>query len=57
MPGAGDLADVTLGYFLVIRKAKKADLPDWLIRRMLFNNAVSAGIGFVPFAGDVFIAI
>lgn len=32
-------------------------IPDWLVRRMLVNNAVSAGLGFVPFIGDVFIAI
>jgi hypothetical protein len=57
IPGAGDVVNALLNYFLVVRKAKKADIPDWLLRRMLFNNAVSAGIGFVPFAGDVFIAI
>ena len=41
---------------LVVRKAKKADIPHWLLSRMLFNNAISAGVGLVPLAGDVFLA-
>ncbi|KAJ7600432.1 hypothetical protein C8J56DRAFT_1156819 [Mycena floridula] len=57
IPGAGDIADVSLNYFLVVRKAQQADLPGWLVRHMLMNNAVSAGIGLVPFAGDIGLAI
>ena len=57
VPIAGDVANASLNYLLVVRKARKADLPDWLIGRMLFNNAVSAGIGFVPVVGDLFLAV
>ncbi|KAF9266387.1 hypothetical protein L218DRAFT_858029 [Marasmius fiardii PR-910] len=57
IPGAGDIADATLNYILVVKKAKKADIPPWLLRRMLFNNAVSAGVGLVPFVGDVILAV
>lgn len=32
-------------------------LPDWLVRRMLFNNALSGAISFIPFVGDVLLAI
>ncbi|KIY62921.1 hypothetical protein CYLTODRAFT_426550 [Cylindrobasidium torrendii FP15055 ss-10] len=57
VPGLGDIADATLNYTLVVRKARKADIPGWLLRRMLFNNAVSAGVGLVPIAGDVVLAM
>lgn len=32
-------------------------IPDWLIRKMLLNNAVSAAVGFIPLAGDVVLAM
>ncbi|KAG2146092.1 uncharacterized protein EDB93DRAFT_1149610 [Suillus bovinus] len=57
IPGAGDVADVTLNYFLVVRKARQAELPGWLVRRMLLNNAISALSGLVPVAGDVVMAV
>jgi len=57
VPVAGDVANALINYILVVRKARKADLPDWLVARMLFNNAVSAGVGIVPFVGDVILAI
>ncbi|TDL17915.1 hypothetical protein BD410DRAFT_793792 [Rickenella mellea] len=56
VPVLGDFADVTLNYYLVVRKARQAELPAWLTRRMLMNNAVSAGVGLIPIAGDVVIA-
>ncbi|KIK67823.1 hypothetical protein GYMLUDRAFT_36602 [Collybiopsis luxurians FD-317 M1] len=56
IPGAGDVADASLNYLLVVRKARQADLPPWLVRRMLFNNAVAAVVGFVPVAGDIVMA-
>ncbi|KAJ7704327.1 hypothetical protein B0H17DRAFT_1039281 [Mycena rosella] len=56
IPGAGDVADVSLNYLLVVRKARKADLPTWMVRKMLANNAASALMGLVPFAGDVALA-
>ncbi|KAK7037743.1 hypothetical protein VNI00_010704 [Paramarasmius palmivorus] len=57
VPGAGDILGATLSYTLVVRKAKKAEIPGWLLSRMLANNAVSAGVGLVPFVGDVFVAV
>jgi len=57
VPIAGDVADALINYLLVVRKARKADLPDWLVARMLFNNAISAGVGFVPIVGDVLLAV
>ncbi|KAI0359904.1 hypothetical protein OH77DRAFT_1446590 [Trametes cingulata] len=56
IPGAGDVADAALNYLLVVRKAKQVEIPNWLLRQMLLNNAVSAGVGFIPFVGDLFIA-
>ncbi|KAL1949442.1 hypothetical protein VTO73DRAFT_8323 [Trametes versicolor] len=57
IPGAGDIADASLNYILVVRKAKQAEIPGWLLRQMLLNNAVSAAVGFVPFIGDVVLAM
>ncbi|KAG6826195.1 hypothetical protein H0H92_000757, partial [Tricholoma furcatifolium] len=57
IPVVGDAADVLLNYYLVIRKARQADLPPWLLQRMLFHNLVSAGVGFVPLVGDLLIAV
>ncbi|KAJ7031665.1 hypothetical protein C8F04DRAFT_1004777 [Mycena alexandri] len=56
VPGAGDVADASLNYLLVVRKARQADLPPWLVRKMLTNNAASVLMGLVPFAGDVALA-
>jgi len=57
IPGAGDVADVCLNYFLVVRKAKQAGIPDHLYHQMLANNLISATIGFVPVLGDVLLAV
>ncbi|PWN20417.1 hypothetical protein BCV69DRAFT_283295 [Microstroma glucosiphilum] len=58
IPGAGDIADASLNYFLVLKPAKnELDLPSWLVQKMLFNNAVSAGVGLVPLVGDIVLAI
>jgi hypothetical protein len=48
IPGAGDVADAALNYTLIFKKAQQAELPEWLIRKMLTNNLISAGVGFVP---------
>jgi hypothetical protein len=56
VPGAGDVGDIALNYLLVVRKARQADLPNWLVRKMLQTNAASALMGLVPFAGDVALA-
>lgn len=57
IPLAGDVADALLNYLLVVRPARRADIPNWLLRRMLINNAVSAGVGTIPIAGDVVLAM
>jgi hypothetical protein len=57
IPLVGDVADASLNYFLVVRPARKTDIPPWLLRRMLMNNAVSAGVGFIPVVGDVILAV
>ncbi|KAF9037621.1 hypothetical protein BJ165DRAFT_1313728, partial [Panaeolus papilionaceus] len=57
IPIVGDVTDILLNYTLVVKKAKAADLPDWLIHRMMLNNAISAGVGFVPLVGDVILAM
>lgn len=57
VPLAGDVADALLNYLLVVRPARRADIPGWLLRRMLLNNAVSAGVGTIPIAGDVALAM
>ena len=45
IPVVGDLTDASLNYFLVVRKCRQAELPAWLVRKMLLNNAVSAACG------------
>ncbi|PWZ01544.1 hypothetical protein BCV70DRAFT_198975 [Testicularia cyperi] len=59
IPGLGDATDAALNYTLVVRPVKKelADRPDWLVRQMMFNNAVSAGVGLVPLVGDIALAV
>ncbi|CAE6459695.1 unnamed protein product [Rhizoctonia solani] len=57
IPGAGDIVDAALNYLLVVRKARQAEIPGWLLRKMLANNAVSAGVGLIPLVGDVILAV
>ena len=54
VPGAGDVACATLNYVSVVRKARDADLPPWLIGRC--NDAVSAIGGLFPVVGNVVVA-
>lgn len=58
VPGLGDLTDAVLNYMLVVKPVRKEldEAPEWLVRQMLFNNAVSAGIGLVPIVGDIALA-
>jgi hypothetical protein len=56
IPVVGDAADAILGYFLVIRKARKADIPWWLTQRMIVNLAIASSVGLVPIVGDVALA-
>ncbi|KAG7566884.1 hypothetical protein FFLO_01385 [Filobasidium floriforme] len=57
IPGAGDVVNAILNYLLVIRLAKRAEIPGWLLHQMLLNNAVSAGVGVVPLVGDLVVAV
>ncbi|KAF8969093.1 hypothetical protein BDZ97DRAFT_1795989 [Flammula alnicola] len=54
VPLVGDIADASLNYLLVVRPARRADIPDWLLRHMLLNNAVSAG-EFLRIRGEEFL--
>ncbi|KXN88658.1 hypothetical protein AN958_06926 [Leucoagaricus sp. SymC.cos] len=56
IPVVGDVTNMSLNYYLVIRKAKQADIPPWLVQRMMAHNLVSTGVGFVPVVGDVIAA-
>ncbi|SPO32269.1 uncharacterized protein UTRI_02826 [Ustilago trichophora] len=58
VPGLGDIVNAILNHTLVVNPVKKEldDKPDWLIKQMMFNNAVSTGVGFVPLVGDVVMA-
>lgn len=57
IPVIGDFADFILSYFLVLRKARQAELPWWLVRRMLLNCIISATAGVVPAIGDVIVGM
>ncbi|GAA5877357.1 hypothetical protein JCM5296_002223 [Sporobolomyces johnsonii] len=57
IPGAGDIAQFLLGYLLVLRKCREAELPVLLQQRMAFNQAVGLGIGLVPLVGDIMMAV
>ena len=58
VPGLGDVVNAALNHTLVVNPVKKEfeDRPDWLVRQMMFNNAVSTGVGLVPLVGDVVMA-
>ncbi|KAI0303822.1 hypothetical protein B0F90DRAFT_1569487, partial [Multifurca ochricompacta] len=56
IPGVGDAADVTLGYLLVVRKARTADIPRWLTQRMILNLAIATSVGLIPLLGDILLA-
>ncbi|GAA6033495.1 hypothetical protein JCM8097_001424 [Rhodosporidiobolus ruineniae] len=57
IPGAGDIAQFLLGYFLVLKKCREAELPFTLQQRMAFNQTVGLGIGLVPLVGDLCMAV
>lgn len=46
----GDVTDAALNYTLVVKPARTLDLPDQLVAQMMFNNLVSAGVGYVHFS-------
>jgi len=56
IPVVGDLADAALGYNLVTKQAKKADIPRTLLTRMQLNTILATGIAMIPLAGDIIMA-
>jgi len=56
IPFAGDIVDAGLNYTLVIRPSRQAEIPAWLLQRMLLNNTISIGVGLIPLVGDVILA-
>ncbi|CAH7670489.1 hypothetical protein BY996DRAFT_2571750 [Phakopsora pachyrhizi] len=56
IPVLGDIISAALSYYLVIRQTRKCDLPDSLVQRMLFNQAVATSVGLIPFIGDLIMA-
>ncbi|KAF8344752.1 hypothetical protein F5887DRAFT_1201922 [Amanita rubescens] len=57
IPIVGSVADALINYYLIIRKARKADIPQWLEAKMILNSTIGVGASFVPFVGDIFLAI
>jgi len=57
IPGVGDALNGFLGYYLIVRKAKQADIPPWLYNKMVGNQVISTVVGFVPLAGDIVVAV
>ncbi|KAG6909861.1 hypothetical protein DXG01_014896 [Tephrocybe rancida] len=57
VPVLGDAMNAGLNYYLVVRKARQAEPPAWIVQRMLFNMGLSTGVGLVPFVGDVAVAV
>ncbi|KAG0146317.1 hypothetical protein CROQUDRAFT_657471 [Cronartium quercuum f. sp. fusiforme G11] len=57
VPVLGDVVDASLSYILVIRPARKCELPPLLVERMLLNQAVATTIGLVPVVGDLLMAV
>ncbi|POY72239.1 hypothetical protein BMF94_4745 [Rhodotorula taiwanensis] len=57
IPGAGDIAQFLLGFTLVLRKCREAEIPATLQQRMLFNQLAGLGIGLIPLLGDIALAV
>ena len=52
-PGAGDAVLAVISLYIVYQ-AKSLGLPKIKIARMLLNVGIEAGLGAVPFLGDLF---
>jgi len=57
IPVVGDVTNLSLNHYLIIRKSKQADIPPWLVHRMQMHTLVCTGVGFVPVVGDVAVAV
>ncbi|KAF9307245.1 hypothetical protein BG003_000746 [Podila horticola] len=52
IPVAGDVITLAMALNLV-RTAQKADIPRYLVRKMMFNIVIDFGFGLVPVLGDI----
>ncbi|MBA3539473.1 MAG: DUF4112 domain-containing protein [Deltaproteobacteria bacterium] len=52
LPGAGDIVGSVMGLYVVVLAARRKVAPI-VIARMLLNLAIDAGVGIVPFLGDI----
>lgn len=53
IPGIGDTLTSSLGLYIVY-EAKRLNVPNWVLARMLWYLAVDAVVGSVPVLGDFF---
>lgn len=53
LPGIGDVGSAVVS-LLLINEARKLEVPNTLLARMLCNVAPDSAIGVVPLLGDVF---
>ena len=53
VPGLGDAAGAGLAGYLILLAAR-AGAPRTVILRMVANIAIDAGVGVIPFLGDIF---
>jgi len=56
IPGLGDVVDFLLGYCLVVRKCRKADLPAVVVSKLMTNLIIGTCLGVVPIVGDIMLA-
>jgi len=56
IPGLGDVVDFLLGYLLVVRKSRQADLPPLVVSKLMTNLVIGTCLGVVPLIGDIMLA-
>ena len=57
IPVVGDILDALIIYLLILRNAKKLDLPQKLLNHLYFNNLLAIACGTIPIVGDFILAI
>jgi hypothetical protein len=45
IPMLGDIVNILLGYNLIIKLAKKLDLPESIVSKMYMTQAAASGVG------------
>jgi Domain of unknown function (DUF4112) len=53
LPGFGDVGSAVVS-LLLINEARRLEVPNNLLVRMLYNVALDSAIGVIPLLGDVF---